>query len=217
MKLTHLAIDYCNLTSIVENKKRLIALFKKCFTIIGIQCDFKDHYCFGKSALSYFRSLEYCYIECRDFSPAVYISLDILKYCGELKYVTVRALNLRLILAHNSKLQEIYIQALVTDVPDDFMTTVSAHGGLVHVAMEVRSLTADGIKFLVNNSPKLTTLHLRLRRNVTGKVDEGMLKIRFSNRKVFTCTPGYCNINYSQYSLSCLLQQQKTNCAPLWN
>ena len=51
----------------------------------------------------------------------------------------------RYFLAHNNKLQQIYIQAFGIDVPDKFMTSVSAHGGLVHVVMEVRSLIADGL------------------------------------------------------------------------
>ena len=97
---------------------------------------------------------------------------NILNYCRDLKYVTVRALNLPLSSAYYNKLQQIYIQAFGIDVPDKFMTSVSAHGGLVHVAMEVRSLTADGITYLVSNSPKLTTLHLRTSGNIMGRIDK---------------------------------------------
>jgi len=41
------------------------------------------------------------------------------------------------------------------------MASVSSHGGLLHVVMMVRSLTAEGITSLVRNSPKLITLDLR--------------------------------------------------------
>ena len=48
-----------------------------------------------------------------------------------------------------------------TDVPDHCTSSVSAHGGLVHVVMKVRSLTVVGVTTsLVRNSPKLVTLHL---------------------------------------------------------
>ena len=40
------------------------------------------------------------------------------------------------------------------------MTSVSAHGGLVHVTLRVRSLTVKGLSLLMRNSPKLTTLGL---------------------------------------------------------
>ena len=55
MKLTHLAIDYCNLTLKCLNKENPIAFLKKCSTIKGIHC---DHTVNGKSILSYFKSLE---------------------------------------------------------------------------------------------------------------------------------------------------------------
>ena len=37
------------------------------------------------------------------------------------------------------------------------METVSAHGGLVHVVFDVKSLTAKGIATLISNSPELLT------------------------------------------------------------
>ena len=60
---------------------------------------------------------------------------------------------------HNHNLQQLYIDSINTDVPDDFMTSVSAHGGLVHVVMFARSLTVEGVTSLVRNSPKLITLY----------------------------------------------------------
>jgi len=40
----------------------------------------------------------------------------------------------------------------------NFMTSVSAHGGLVHVVMVVDFMTGEGIKSLVRNSSSLITL-----------------------------------------------------------
>jgi len=38
-------------------------------------------------------------------------------------------------LAHNYNLQQLYMYLPHTDIPDNFMTSVSAHGGLTHVIM----------------------------------------------------------------------------------
>lgn len=40
-------------------------------------------------------------------------------------------------LAHNHNLQQLHIESIFINVPDDFMTSVLAHGGLVHVVMKV--------------------------------------------------------------------------------
>ena len=57
-------------------------------------------------------------------------------------------------------LQQFCIDSVDIDVPNDFMISVSAHGGLVNVVVKVASLSGKGITFLVKNSPKLITLHL---------------------------------------------------------
>ena len=75
-----------------------------------------------------------------------------------------------------------------TNVPDDFMTSVSAHCGLVHVVMKVGSLTVEGITSLVRNSPELITLHLCTIAidHVYVKKFDTELKEMFRNRKLFT-------------------------------
>ena len=60
--------------------------------------------------------------------------------CKELKCVRDVTQNLSLDLVQNYSLQQLCIQSVInSDVSDDFMT--SAHGGLVHVLMDVGSLT----------------------------------------------------------------------------
>ena len=39
------------------------------------------------------------------------------------------------------------------------MASISSHGGLVHVVMNVKLVTSEGITALVTNSPNLLTFH----------------------------------------------------------
>ena len=39
------------------------------------------------------------------------------------------------------------------------MSSISAHGGLLHVVLYVRSVTSEGVTVLVVNSPNLLTFH----------------------------------------------------------
>ena len=52
-----------------------------------------------------------------------------------------------------------------TDVLDDFMTSVSAHGGLVHAVMSVRTLKVDGITSLVRNFLQLMGMDVSLKKS----------------------------------------------------
>ena len=72
------------------------------------------------------------------------------------------------------------------------MTTISAHGGLVHVVLCVRSVTSGGVTVLVVNSPNLLMLHVA----VSGIYDcnsdkvqpetlESRLKQAFTHRQLF--------------------------------
>ena len=46
------------------------------------------------------------------------------------------------------------------------MSSLSAHGGLVHVVLCVRSVTSEGITVLVVNSPKLMIFSCVCKRSV---------------------------------------------------
>ena len=102
-------------------------------------------------------------------------------------FLTYVSLNL----AHNHNLQQLYIHESHIDVHDDFMTSISAHGGLVHVVLSVNTLKVDGITSLVRNSPQLITLYLCCGVCIG---DVGSLKKRFWNRKLFTA--GHCEVDY---------------------
>ena len=126
-------------------------MLQKCSALRGIECNvdtcnYRECHCYGcrkvdTLMLSYFTSLHYYHLKCYDCS--ITLSLDIINNCKQLKCVRVSTFNLSLNLAHNHNLQQIYIGALDTDVPDHFITSVSAHGGLVHVVMDVKSLTQN--------------------------------------------------------------------------
>jgi len=92
------------------------------------------------------------------------------------------------------------------------MTSVSAHGGLVHVIMMVRSLTAEGITSLVMNSPKLIKLCFNLNRSVVFNVMNCNTELRkkFRHRKLLSA---------DLYSLSSDIIEDvlcDTDLRPLW-
>jgi len=70
---------------------------------------------------------------------------------------------------------------LCTDIPDNFMSSLSVNGGLVHVVLCVRSGTNKGITVLIMNSPKLVIFHAFLEQNTSCEF-ESRLKGKFSQR-----------------------------------
>jgi len=223
-------MNFCVLRCETVNQKALICLYQKCCTIRGIQCDV--HYrCCGKNSasedalmLSYFSSLHYCnlyYLYMYQQKPTMV--QDVINSCKELKYVRYHAYHTRgmsLNLVHNHNLQQLYIEEVYTDVPDEFMTSVSEHGGLVHIVMIVQSSTAEGITSLVRNSPKLLTLYFTaetIHRLSVEKFDARLRKM-FCKRKLFTaghyilCGPN----QFSRDLLDIRLWEQGTDILPLW-
>ena len=101
------------------------------------------------------------------------------------------------------------------------MTSVSAHGGLVHVIMKVRSLTDKGITLLVRNSPKLLTLHLcvtRVVHHTDGTMESFNLTLKklFCFRKLFTGGHYMCEFGENRF-VSKVAHEQKTDLLPLWH
>ena len=77
---------------------------------------------------------------------------DVINNCKELKCFTIEDITLRgisLKAAHIYNLQQSCAHLTYTNVPTNFMTSVSALGELVHVVMCVKSLTGEGITPLV--------------------------------------------------------------------
>jgi len=178
IKLIYLAVEFSVLRSQPANKEKFIRLFKKCLSIRGINCSFHcDNITIEDiMLLSYFPSLNYFYSS--DYVRLPTIIQDVINNCQELKCAYFNnCYPLTLSIAHAHSLQQLYIFAPLTDVPDDFMTSISAHGGLVHVVIRVRSLTVEGVTSLVKNSLKLITLQL----STIGDIDTGCITFEDEN------------------------------------
>ena len=73
------------------------------------------------------------------------------------------------------------------------MSSVSAHSGLVHVVLCVKSVTGEGVATLIANSQKLTVFHVYtgyvpyVGTTFSLKLFEVTLKKKFSERKLFCC------------------------------
>ena len=64
--------------------------------------------------------------------------------------------------ASNTNLQQLSVD-VDTSIPDVFMETVSALGGLVHVAFTAMSITTKRINIHITNSSEFLTLHISSR------------------------------------------------------
>ena len=98
------------------------------------------------------------------------------------------SMELSLLAAHNN-LRQLCISSKFTDLNDNFMDMVSIHGGLIHVALFVGSVTRNGITTLIRNSPNLLTFALReqkARKESYLKSLSGWLSKTFAGRKLFT-------------------------------
>jgi len=219
MKLIHIAAEFCVFRSKADDTK-LSDLFQKCWSIREIQlsncynCKFSANE--DVSILSCFPSLHYCYFEDVE-NP--HLVQDMINNCKKLKYFSYlcRDFELSLSLAHSRNLQQLYIATSLADVPDEFMTSVSAHGGLIHVFMKVRSLKVDGITSLVENSPKLITLYLNAETFIgldTESFSE-TLSTSFCKRKLFAV--GRYVLSDDWDDIEDIELREGTNLLPLWN
>jgi len=55
-------------------------------------------------------------------------------------------------------LEQLSLVSKHTVIPDEFMESISAHGGLVNVYLKVSTITGEGLRILLENSPKLMQL-----------------------------------------------------------
>ena len=195
MKLTHLSMDVSfvcsNLAIDDAQKKQLVALFRQCTTLQALELH-SDHIANLSTAntnyalLSHFPSLEYCRSNDSQQSTCVQ---DILTACKRLKCFYCSCSVLTVSSVCNSNLQQLCISSKGTYLDNSFMETVSAHGGLVHVALFVHSVTINGITCLIKNSPNLLTFGLHEQKRHKEKYFESIsasLGRKFADRKLFT-------------------------------
>jgi len=100
-----------------------------------------------------------------------------------------------------------------TDIPDNFMTSVSANGGLTHVIMLVSSLTIEGRKSLIRNSPKLIILTLDAFKEDQKENIVEIQKIFYSRRLNSNC---HCSFLPSCYWDCITRHEQHTDFFPAW-
>jgi len=204
MTLTHLAVDLCMLLPSEEDQMRLSVLFQKCKNLRALKYSVHCDECTSVviksiSILSYFPALVHLiHWNSRAYDsywPLCIVLHHLVTYCKQLKYLIILAIKNgsqiipnQVTKIHSYNLQQLYIQCCDLDVPFDFMSSISAHGGLVHVVLHVHSMTCEGITVLVTNSPHLLTFHGFIYDDMVKLLDtEANLKMKYFNRKLFRC------------------------------
>ena len=165
-KLTHLAIELCLMKHDDVNQQQLIKILKtfrslkaleiSCGYLKGcVECTNTTDFLF-----SYFPSLTYCIMDCFQYSALTYAITN----CPQLKYLYEKDARKESPLPSSSTchLRQLCINSLSFDLTDEFVKVLSAHGQLECVILYVNSITITGITTLINNSPKLTSLHISM-------------------------------------------------------
>ena len=188
MKLTHLSMDTSLFGTTLGDvhKTQLVALFKQCTTLqaLELSSSMGSRSQAYHDLLSHFPSLKYC----RLINKIRTCTEHILTTCKNLRFFSYCGRQFSLSSAHN-KLQQLCISSRYANLDDNFMNTVSAHGGLIHVAFFVGSVTGHGIATLIKNSPNLLTFGLRQQKRSGDNYLKSLgatLQNKFSNRKLFT-------------------------------
>jgi len=215
MRLTHLALELCLVEpSAVSDRDKLIILFAKFLNLKALEFDFRS-YCKTCNSvrikefllLSHFPSLEFCMLA--GIHPTTV--QDIISSCKQLKYLNC-SLSSRDLLppVNDCNLQELCICSK-NSIPDAFLCTISAHGGLVRVVLDADSVTSEGISVLIANSPNLLMFHIFVTYPETEQENLPLiLKEKFCRRKLFTM--GSCKVEREsqvEYELD-------TNLLSLW-
>ena len=199
MKLIYLSTDIAFLGSSVKiediQKKQLAALVAQCTALQAIEL----HFSYGSRSvvesnrniyklLAHFPSLEYCRL-CHG-SEQSSCAEEVLTSCKSLRYFYCNSsVELSLPSASNKNLQQLCISSKTTDLDDNFMDTISNHGGLIHVALFLNSVTTNGITTLIRNSPNLLTFGLGEQKQYKESYLKSLnisLHKRFTKRKPFT-------------------------------
>jgi len=195
MKLTYLAIDASVLLPYEideQTMSSLSSLYQKCVDLKALEFDSEQvDKVGGGLLLSEFPSLVHLFARTNSSTAMT----DILYGCTQLKFLIYSSdrFDSFCLPAPNCNLEQLYVDTI--DISKTFMEAISAHGGLEHVVMEVRSVTGDGVAALIENSPKLITCQINAKHfntSVAGvKLDlkdfKKTLEKKFYNRKLFSC------------------------------
>ena len=199
MKLTHLFLETCCLFGINSDEQKLANFFQKCSSLQALQiekaseinceaCQLTERKA-NWSLLSYFPALKYCRLRVYHLT----VLPDVINSCKQLTILSCFGFSraVPVLSACSCILQQISINERMLSIPDIFLETVSAHGGLVHVVLIVKSVSNLGITNLVRNSPKLLTCLISMNEFLTDDRDtidnfKDNLQQMFPGRKLFS-------------------------------
>ena len=202
-------------SSVTAKRQKLIDMFQKYSSLINLQVleveiqadkinyhscnDISDN---ELSLVSYFPSVT-SYRLCNLPNNNCYHTLKRIFGCKYLRCLFLskslpRILSLPLE-GHCSSLQQLYIHSRDTVLTKTFTDALCAHGGLEHVILRVKSLTARSISDIIEHSYNLVTFDINLCSRVFTKTKQKQLivaiKKRFSRRKLFN--GGYFAIQHA--------------------
>jgi len=231
MKLTHLAVELCIIFVTFGFDDNLIKLYQKCLHLKALEikvypcpnCEnFVVEHC---SLLAHFPSLTLCSLKKMLFHSTTAMNI-IVTNCKELKYLEYSVQHVEYhdyAVPFTCHLEQLLIDSWSHDISDRFMHVVSAHGGLVHVLLCVKSVTHEGIATLIMNSPKLLTFYvLATLLSSTGEPSSistaeasQCYQRKFPCRKLFTA--GTFMIRHTHSSVKFGNMKFNTEFTPLWN
>jgi len=197
MKLTHLVVEGCVIQPWIGNKEKLVGLFKKFYSLRGLQVEFAFYckecaiYTRQWSLLAHFPVLKYCRLDGVCNSSIVQ---EILTSCKQMTCLHCAIYGLvSLPSICHCYLQQLCLLSVETDLTDMFLEMISAHGGLVYVVMLMNSITIKGITSLVANSRELLKMIIITKQNIyyehgsiiISDYIKSILRKKFPGRKLF--------------------------------
>ena len=184
-KLTHLAIDLCLMKASDANSQKLIInMFKTCQCLKALEIT-RDYLSGCRECtdvtdffFSYFPSLVYCRMYCFRYSALAYA----INNCHKLKYLYEKDARKESILplSNNCYLEQLCIYSLSLNLTDELVEVLSANGQLERVVLYVKSITINGLTTLINNSPKLTLLHISIIEPFFDDIDGYTLRLKYA-------------------------------------
>jgi len=234
LKLTTLLIELCTLIPHEDDqtKDRIVSLYQNCLNLKALEADGNGGRC-NKCRTFVGRREDFLLLS--NLPSLIHLTVatipydivtvgDILTGCLKLKYLTYTNYFFETLcsLTHQCDLEQLSILSR-QDFSDNFMSMVSAHGGLVHVLLHGNSMSDKGVTTLVENSPKLFTCHIYAHHFNTSSGDSLNLKdfkvqlqMKFSNRKLFS--NGSCHLFVILYeTLHEILEEHNTDLMSFWH
>lgn len=229
VKLNHLTVGLCLLMVPDDvDSNMMVTIFQNCHSLQALEIQYG--YCrecadwsIEDLLLSHFPSLTYCKLSYDNPN----ILHKIITTCKNLKYLCYdnRATVSLVPLNCSCMLQQLCIESSFTDIPDSFMDMISLHGGLEHMILSVRSITVNGIKTLISNSPKLMSfcgfidqpLYNENGRKLQSKDFKTKMKKEFCHHKLFRAGCFRVSLGNQFFCQYDILTELNTDLNSLWS